>query len=532
MQIIVPMAGVGKRFLQRGYNTPKPLIEVEGKPIIQHIVEMFPGENDFVFICNREHLQTTNMEKLLKSIKPSCKIVAVETGAGPVPNVLEAESLISDGPVVVNYCDFSVKWNYEDFKRKMRESGCDGCVTAYKGFHPHLLGPNLYAYMRWDEKTMRILEIQEKGCFTDNKMNEYASTGAYYFKSGALLKKYFKLALDRGLQKNGEFYVSLVYQPMIQDGLNNIIYEVEKFLQWGTPEDFEEYLYWSNAFRAKTHKQEVFDQTIFDNLQIVLPMAGEGKRFRDEGYTAIKPLITVSGKPMFVQAINDLPLAKKTIFLCRREHIEKYGIDKEVKKYFPQSEIIVIEKLTEGQACTCLLAESALDPEKPLLISTVDAGGVWNFNSFCDLFFDEKADAAIWTFRNNVTVERNPQAWGWVSVKADGLTVEKISCKVPVSNNPIRDHAIIGSFYFRKAKFFLDAAKRMIAADKRINNEFYVDIVLNEFPEMGLTARVFEVDKYLGWGTPNDLRVYEYWQDYFDWSSGHPYKKKIDEDFQ
>jgi NDP-sugar pyrophosphorylase family protein len=191
MQIIVPMAGSGARFRRAGYQTLKPLIEVDGLPMIEHVVRMFPGEHDFLFICAEDHLQQTPLRAILKRLAPGATIVAIEPHkAGPVYSALAAGNFIKDDqPVILNYCDVAVLWDYAHFRRHMVALDCDGCLIAFKGFHPHSLGSTLYAYIR--EQNHRLLEIREKQAFTDQRMNEYASTGTYYFRSGALLKHYF-----------------------------------------------------------------------------------------------------------------------------------------------------------------------------------------------------------------------------------------------------------------------------------------------------------------------------------------------------
>src|SRR3989344_8295071 len=106
----------------------------------------------------------------------------------------------------------------------------------------------------------------------------------------------------------------------------------------------------------------------------LIPRAGIGKRFSDEGYTLPKPLIPVSGKPMIAQAIRSMPLADDWIFVCRKEHIEKYRVDEVLKNEIPSCKIISVDKTTEGQASTCLLAKDAMDMDKPLFIGACDNG--------------------------------------------------------------------------------------------------------------------------------------------------------------
>ncbi len=253
MKIIIPMSGTGSRFIEAGYKTIKPLIEIDGMPMIRHVVNMFPGEEkDFIFVCNKEHLNSTNLKAVLSEIKPTGRIVGINGHKyGPVYAVLQAEDLIADDEdVVVNYCDFSVCWDYDKFKKWVRSSLYDGCLTAYRGFHPHLLGNGLYAGIRADEYN-NMLEIREKHCFTDDKRDSFHSCGTYYFKKGAHVKKYFKLLMDKDINTNGEYYVSMAYQLMKEDGLKIFVYEVKHFLQWGTPQDLDEYLYWSEYFKDK-----------------------------------------------------------------------------------------------------------------------------------------------------------------------------------------------------------------------------------------------------------------------------------------
>lgn len=255
MKIVIPMAGLGERFKKAGYTEPKPLVKVDGKPQIEHVVNMFPGENDFVFICNNEHLRTSNMENMLKKLKPNSLIIGVDfKKLGPLWGTLEAlrkVDFLNDGePVIVSYCDFSVWWSYEDFKKTLLETKCDVAAVAYKGFHPHLLGPQLYASMRVDDNNW-MLECREKFSFTENKMDSYQQSGTFYFAKGSILKKCFQEVVDRNLVVNGEYYVSVATQVAAENGFKVYVYPLEHFLQWGTPEDMQTYQFWSDYFASK-----------------------------------------------------------------------------------------------------------------------------------------------------------------------------------------------------------------------------------------------------------------------------------------
>lgn len=528
MKVVIPMSGSGNRFIAAGYEEPKPLIKVDGKPIIEYVTELFPGEKDenFVFICRSEHLENTDMRRILKTLKPNCTIVEVlPAKLGPVYAVAQAFDYIEDDEqVIVNYCDFFQNWDYEDFKKTVKENESDGNVISYKGFHPHLLlEKNIYASTRVDENNY-MLEIKEKYSFTENKMESPQSGGTYYFREGRHVKKYFKEIMDKNINLNGEFYVSLVYNLMKEDGLKIHVYDkVKHFCQWGVPEDLEAYNYWSEIFKSMKEKEEVVKE---DNLINLIPMAGEGNRFKKKGYKIPKPLIKVSNKHMVFQASDSLPKSKKYIYVCREEHINKFGIIKKLNQYNENVSVISVDKLTEGQASTCLLAEKEINNGKELMIAASDNGMIWNNEKFSIL--KNECDCLIWTFRNNQTVVEKPEGYGWVSVSGDGETVERVYVKVPISKNPMEDHAVVGAFWFKEGKIFVKAAKKMIIENIRSNNEFYVDEVINQIIELGYKVKVMEVDKYICWGTPNDLKTFEYWQEFFDEMDFHEYKKVKD----
>ncbi len=252
MQIIIPMSGLGKRFKDAGYKDIKPLIKVHGKPIIEWVVEMFPGMHDFIFICRQEHLDETPLESELKRISPSGEIVGIEAHKlGPVYAVSKVFDLIQDDEeVITNYCDFYQDWDFGHFQKTVKDRGCEGAIPCYTGFHPHLLHPeNFYASCKKGTNN-GLIEIKEKFSFEADKTKAWHSGGTYYFSKGAYVKKYFNQLMDEGLALNGEYYISLVYNLMVKDGLDVLVYDqVPHFCQWGTPKDLEEFLTWMDIMK-------------------------------------------------------------------------------------------------------------------------------------------------------------------------------------------------------------------------------------------------------------------------------------------
>jgi NDP-sugar pyrophosphorylase family protein len=519
------MSGIGKRFIEVGYKVPKPLIRVDKKTIIEHVCNLFPDEDKFTFICNSRHLADTNIKQVLQSVKPNANIVEIPNHKkGPVYAVsLVNEVIEDDEEVIVNYCDFGTYWDYKNFLKHTRDRDADGAIVAYKGFHPHMLGNTNYAFMQ--DKKQWMLKIQEKEPFTNNRMQEDASNGTYYFKRGSYVKKFFQKLIDNNINLRGEYYVSLVYNLLVSNGLKVSIYEIQHMLQWGTPQDLEEYSMWSKYFSNILEQKKKLAPRI--KSITLIPLAGKGLRFSTLGYKKPKPLLEVSGKPMIIQAANSLPQSQKLIFVALKEHLQNYPLKKVLKDEFVNPKIVSLENVTQGQAITCSLGLKDEDINSSLLIAATDNGMIYDQNKYQKLIEDKNVDAIIFTFRNHVSSKSNSQMYGWVKTDHKNNAIS-VSVKVPISKKIHKDHAIVGTFWFKKVEFFNQGLKNLIDKKIKINNEYYVDSLMGELINLGLNVKVFEVDNYLCWGTPNDYETFIYWQSFFHKAQWHPYNLQKD----
>ncbi len=519
------MSGFGERFRAAGYALPKPLIEVDGKPIIAHVIDMFPGETDFLFICNQEHLNNREymMAEKIRRYCPQGRIVGIEPHReGPIGAVLRARQFIKPSePVVVNYCDFTCYWDWDDFKRFVSETACAGAIPAYRGFHPHSLGSTYYAYMR--EKDLWLEDIQEKKPFTDAPLQEFASSGTYYFESGQLCIDAFQGVVDQKLLVGGEYYASMSYKILLGRSASVAVYELQHFMQWGTPQDLEEYQGWSAAFRRLA-----FDSGRRSRQSgvVLVPMAGYGKRFSDDGYVLPKPLIPVSGRPMVIQATRDLPDAPATRFVLRRDTPGLEEIQRKLRTSFVDASVLVLDEGTQGQAITARMGLEGLDDDAPITIGACDNAMLYDPKRFEALMDSGGADVLVWVVRGHADGKLRPTMFGWVEAGSDGRVTGVRVKQAP--GDPARDPMIVGAFTFRRKSDFDRACARLVARDGRVNGEFYIDSMMDDVVALGLDCRLFEIDHYLGWGTPNDLKRFEYWQSCFHKWKSHPYRLERD----
>jgi HAD superfamily hydrolase (TIGR01509 family) len=229
-------------------------------------------------------------------------------------------------------------------------------------------------------------------------------------------------------------------------------------------------------------------------LNVLIPMAGAGSRFEQAGYTFPKPLIDVKGKPMIQTVIENLNLDANFIFVVQKSHREKYNLDNFLSLIAPSCTIIETDGITEGAACTALLAKDFINNDNPLFFANSDQFVVWNSNDFMYRMQEIKADGGIVTF--NAT---HPK---WSFVKADDNNlISEVAEKNPISNT-----ATVGFYYWHYGSDFVKYAEEMIDKNIRVNNEFYVCPVFNQAINDGKKIYSFNVAKMWGLGTPEDLR--------------------------
>jgi NDP-sugar pyrophosphorylase family protein len=256
MKVIIPMAGTGNRFVQQGYKDPKPLIKVNGKRIIEYILDMFDENDEIVFICNDQHIENTDMKDILNKLSPSSKVVSLPNHKkGPIFTVMPFLDLVDDNEeVIVCYCDNPLIWDKHHFKKYVKDNNLDGCILTHSGLHPHTLNSTKMAFLKTDGILME--EIKEKECYTDNPMNEHASTGVYYFKNGGVMKECFKESIDRDINYNGEYYVTLSYNLLVEKDLRVGYYDTEFVTVFGTPSELESFEAWVTILNSGQVKSE------------------------------------------------------------------------------------------------------------------------------------------------------------------------------------------------------------------------------------------------------------------------------------
>lgn len=234
-------------------------------------------------------------------------------------------------------------------------------------------------------------------------------------------------------------------------------------------------------------------------MNIVMPMAGRGNRFAQIGIATPKPLIDVFGKPMYAWAMDSLPLelARRVIFICLDEHLRQPALEADIRKRYGavDPEIVRLDEVTQGQACTVLAARRWIDSDEPLL--------VYNADTYCRTTLAKRLSALPAEVDGLLGVFHAPgDKWSFARADSSGRVLET------AEKSRISDWASTGLYYFRRGCDFVRHAEAMIAAEERVNGEFYVAPVYNRMIAAGERIYIDPAEEVWVLGTPEDLRQF------------------------
>lgn len=496
MRIIIPMTGKSKRFKEAGINTPKQFLPINNRAIIEHALDMFPGEKDINFIISKEDSLNKDLDHYFKKISNYSFTVVEYQKAGPGAAVLESGLLDTTEDVLINYCDFSNIWDWKEFLSFINKNSPDGMIPAYKGLHPHSIYGNDYAFLNVSGSV--VVDIQEKKSFTEDKINEYASSGSYYFKSGNLAKKYIESAFQLKKFINNEIYISTSYEEMIKDGLNINLYHIDYFFQWGTPEDYKEFIYNLNEVDNIKSEKKI---NLKNEINLLIPAAGESKRFKDEGYTNSKIYLDVDGSSILntiIDSFNNQLLTKVLI---------------QDKDYLPDEvsneiiDIIKIKNKTSGQAESAYLLVDKVTNDNPVLIHSSD----------CVLDRETKielgdSDIVVFTKKNYRRGFEKKNNYGWINPN-NGF-VDSISIKTsPTSKN---SNIIIGTFLFKNKSLY----EELYLETQKFNSglkEIHIDHLVQTAVSKGLKVSEVDSEKSIMLGIPLEYELFLYMKKVYEY---------------
>jgi beta-phosphoglucomutase-like phosphatase (HAD superfamily)/dTDP-glucose pyrophosphorylase len=232
------------------------------------------------------------------------------------------------------------------------------------------------------------------------------------------------------------------------------------------------------------------------NINILIPMAGDGKRFLDQGYLDPKPLTNINNKKMIQVVYDNINIDGNYIYIAKKEHAENHSLHQTISSFCDNFTLILQNKKLDGAVKSCLLAKDLIDNDQPLIIANSDQYIFWDSKKTIDYFLKSGIDGAILTFKANDTK--------WSYVKRNKYNI----VSAVAEKNIISNEATCGLYFWRKGSDFIKYAEAMVDKDIKTNNEFYVCPVYNEAIADEKIIVAYLVDQMYGLGTPEDLELF------------------------
>lgn len=490
MQILVPIAGSSPFFPADEYYFPKPLVEVAGQPmialVIQYLRRDFP-DAEFVFVVGRDDMRSFSLDRVVElAAGPESRVVErlADTSGALCSCLLAVDALDPERPLLIANSDQIITENLASHISRLTDGGADAGVVTFNSVHPR------WSYVVEGDGA-EIVQAFEKRVVSRN-----AIAGLYYFRQAGLFLEAAQKAILNDANVNGAFFISASLNEAILLGSRVLHSSIaaDDYHSFYAPARITAFERSSAARGGKPEAQAAV------SINIVIPAAGEGSRFARAGWKKPKPFIDVNGAPMLSHVIrNVVPAGADATLLLRREHIEAQadsvlGFERE------GVQIVPVAGVTEGTACTVLLARKHFDGDAPMMVANSDQLVDFDVSDFIDDCLSRRLDGSILVFRDP---EMDPK-WSFARLGPDGLVAEVAEKKA------ISDLATVGIYLFARGRDFVAAAADMIAMNERVNGEFYTCPVYNYMIASGARIGVFEVgtDATHGLGTPEDLDAF------------------------
>lgn len=498
VQFLVPIVDDSIYFPIADYFFPKPLVEVCGLPMIVQVIRNYQNSlniSKFIFVISESIDSKFSLSRILSlNSLPEVSIVRrkAQASGGLCSALLAVDEIDDNLPLIVANMDEYIISNIQQTIDKFVTLNVAAGLVSFPSTHPR------WCYADIDNFN-RVLSVAEKQVISRD-----ALAGFYYFKSKSTFVGAASSALLDGDSIENNFYLSSAINQVLLSGGDVFAERItsDEYHSFFSPEAVHEFerSSFANIIRSSSTSSLLGPDRSSATVNLLIPAAGQGSRFANAGWSAPKPFIDINGQSMLEHVLENLSLPnQKSIVLLRDEHITSFpDLSGDIISRFDHS--VTVDALTEGTACTALLARQYIDSNNPLLIANSDQYIDFDVNSFIQDCYDRNLDGSILCF---VDPSRNPK-WSFAKVDDEGLVLEV------AEKNPISDVATVGIYFFAHGSDFVKGSIDMIARNQRVNGEFYTCPVYNNLIKEGARIGIFVIheDSMHGLGTPSDLNSF------------------------
>jgi len=488
INVLIPMAGQGKRFRRAGYSTYKPFVSIFGKPMIQYVLDAFPAHVTRRVLVDRSLLTDEQLDFLQQ--QPGVIVHFVTSHQlGPAYSIYKAgDELPLDEAFFIAYCDISWTWDYTQVERVLDE---DGVVFTRRQFHPHLVGSNYSAFCKTaPDDDSRLQEIREKGSFTEDWMTEPLSIGCFYVRDGRAMMRAIEALITEDRKVSNEFFPSLIFNELIKAGQSVRLHEVDFFVHWGVPAQLEDVRLWVRTCYS------LAGSPVATEALNVCCMGGVGARMQGLGSVPKALMPVADGEPMFRYVARRFGCRSNRFIVndTMRPVLETYGVN--------GAEVLNIGPPTTSQLATLHRASDFLREQARFFLTSCDALGIWQPAAFEVFLQREHPDGVVFTFEP--TLLQGGLGGSHTYVETSGSLVREIRIK---HKPPGAVRGLAGFFWFKDGQVFCELDR--ITGDP--GQELCADHVLKYMLAKGQRIGAFPLDAYLHLGSPAELLEFDFW---------------------
>ena len=463
------------------------MVEVAGFPMIELVIKQLKKQlnnPDFIFVIDQDDARKFSIDRICELIGgPRSRIIERlgETSGALCSCLLAIGALDPRQPLLISNSDQIITAHLSGHLEQFTKTDADAGLVTFESVHPR------WSYVLEDEDN-RVAQVFEK-----KVVSRIAVAGLYYFREAQKFLDAAQQAIIKDDNLDGAFFLSSAVNQCILAGADVKFTSIpgSQFHSFYTPSRIDEF---NSSPVGKAMRSSL---NAAESVNVIIPAAGEGSRFADAGWKKPKPFIDLDGRPMLDHVIkNVVPAGAGVSLLLRASHIQ--GNPKIVESFESSgANILSVDKLTEGTACTVMLARKIFDNDLPMMVANSDQLVDFDVTDYVTDCIDRGLDGSILVFRDP---SMNPK-WSFAKLDKDGLVTEV------AEKNPISQLATVGIYLFTRGRDFVSATADMIAANDRVNGEFYTCPVYNHMIANGARIGVYEVemDAMSGLGTPDDL---------------------------
>lgn len=494
--LIIPMAGIGKRFLDKNYKTYKTLLKVdEVNTVYDKIISNFNNKNLRIILI----LNTEISKKFKKNfLKKNLNIITINKHKnGPVYSILKAWKKINelvkyDEQIFISYSDINWNWNFEHVQNYLQNK--DVCVFTHKGFHPHLEVNNKSDFCKI--KNNKVLKMSKKKTFLKDYKKDNLAIGCYFFKSKKLLNDYFNE--KRNFDKRKEYYVLSIINFLINKNTNVFDYKLNNFVHLGTPDQYEDFINWRNEIKKNYDylRRLKFSQ----NYKIFMLMAGKGRRLKT--YKREKFLLPYKNKNIF-KYILDFYGANKNIIITTKK------LRKKIPNIINNNFILIKEN--NSMFNTIEQSSKFLLKEKNFFLTSCDCYGRFDIN-LLEKRLNQNVDLCLFGFDFSLMQKKLNNAHTQLVIEND--YIKKIRVKSSF-NKKLIGHA--GFFWINSKNVFKYISEFILSNYYRsLKREIIIDDYFKYIISKKLVkASYIKLNQYIHIGSKLEYEEFKYWENFF-----------------